>query len=47
MSVIVFYVVAVITVVGALGVVLDRNVVRATLSLLVAMRGVAGMFVVA
>jgi NADH:ubiquinone oxidoreductase subunit 6 (subunit J) len=46
-SVIVFYVVAVVTVVGALGVVLDRNVVRATLSLLIAMLGVAGIFLVA
>ncbi len=47
MSAIVFYVLAVITVIGALGVVLDRNVVRATLSLLIAMLGVAGIFLVA
>jgi NADH:ubiquinone oxidoreductase subunit 6 (subunit J) len=46
-SVIVFYVVAAVTVIGALGVVLDRNVVRATLSLLIAMLGVAGIFLVA
>jgi NADH-quinone oxidoreductase subunit J len=45
--VIVFYVLAVVTVLGALGVVLDRNVVRATLSLLIAMLGIAGIFLVA
>ena len=44
---IVFYALSVITVVGALGVVLDRNVVRATLMLLIALLGVAGIFLVA
>ncbi len=44
---IVFYVLSVVTVLGALGVVLDRNVVRATLMLLIALLGVAGIFLVA
>ncbi len=44
---IVFYVLSAITVIGALGVVLDRNVVRATLMLLIALLGVAGIFLVA
>ncbi len=44
---IVFYALSAITVIGALGVVLDRNVVRATLMLLIALLGVAGIFLVA
>ncbi len=44
---IVFYVLSAITVIGALGVVLERNVVRATLMLLIALLGVAGIFLVA
>ncbi len=44
---IVFYALSAVAVGGSLGVVLDRNVVRATLMLLVALLGVAGIFLVA
>ncbi len=44
---IVFYILSAVTVIGALGVVLDRNVVRATLMLLIALLGVAGIFLTA
>jgi NADH:ubiquinone oxidoreductase subunit 6 (subunit J) len=46
-SLIVFWILGTISIVGAIGVVLDRNVVRASLMLLVALLGVAGVFLVA
>lgn len=41
-----FYLLSVFTVLGSLGVVFDRNVVRAALMLLVALLGTAGLFLV-
>ena len=46
-SLIVFWILGAISIVGAIGVVLDRNVVRASLMLLIALLGVAGVFLVA
>ena len=46
-SLIVFWILGAISIAGAVGVVLDRNVVRASLMLLMALLGVAGVFLVA
>ncbi len=46
-SLILFYIVGALTLGGALGVVMTRNIVYAALALLVAMMGVAGVFLLA